>query len=374
MIEVVPVTTNKLRKTFLKFPWSIYQNDAHWVPPLLLERKQFLDPKKNPFFKTGKAELFVAFQNGHPVGRISAHTFPRHNEIHKDRVGFFGFFETINNPIVAQELVRTAEQWLAKEGCTHIRGPMSFTINDEIGTLIDGFDSRPYILMGHNPTYYPRLLESCGLGKIKDLYAWSYKPGAITPAAVELADATRATPGLEMRSLNMKKFEEEIRLLVKMFNEIWAQNWGFVPMTEEEVSHMAKELKPLIDPELTFFATVNGDPAALVLCLPDINELLATMNGSLFPLHWIKLLKKVVTRRWDGTRMAMLGVRKPYRGSAFGALSVLMNVEIHLRGLKRGLQKAELSWTLEDNERINRGIAFMGGKHYKTYRVYQKQI
>ena len=374
MLSVVSVSNARLKNRFIRFPWQIYKADPHWVPPLLLERKQFLNPKKNPFFKSGRAELFLAFRGGACVGRISAHVFSRHNEIHKDKTGFFGFFESVQETEVASVLIRAAENWLRTEGCDRMRGPMSFTINDEVGILIDGFETRPSILMAHNPRYYPALLESCGLEKAKDLYAWDYVAGGRLPPAVEPAEATRATPGLAIRSLNMKNFEADIHLLVKMFNEIWALNWGFVPMTEEEVNHMAKELKPIIDPELTFFATVNDDPAALVLCLPDVNELLSTMNGRLLPFHWMKLAKKIMTRRWGRARMAMLGVRKPYRGAALGALSVLMNVEMHQRGVKRGIQTAELSWTLEDNERVNRGIEFMGGRRYKTYRVYEKII
>jgi len=242
-----------------------------------------------------------------------------------------------------------------------------------MGTLIEGFDTPPSILMTHNPSYYPSLLEALGLKKIKDVYAWHYDLGALPEQALQLAEATRAHPGLVLRSINMKEFDKEIRLMMTIFNEAWAQNWGFIPLTEEEIGHMAKELKPVIDPEMVFFALVDGDPAAFSICLPNINEAIQDLKGKLFPFGWAKLLWRL-KRGLKSVRLCLMGVRKPYRGSAIGALSVLMNVEMHRRGALRGYKTAELSWTLEDNEKINRGIEFMGGKRYKTYRIYEKEL
>lgn len=375
MLEVKPVTSRRLKKHFIKFPWKIYKNDPQWVPPLLLERKQYLHPKKNPFFKEGDAEFFLAYHNGKPVGRISAHLFPRHNEVHQDQTGFFGFFESVHDPIVAKALVEAATNWLRSKGCDKMRGPMSFTINDEVGLLVDGFEKRPYLMMGHNPRYYSELLEYCGLQKIKDTFTWEYNVGEISPFAEQLAEATyQNNPDLNVRSINMKNFGEELQLVMSMFNEIWSQNWGFVPFSDELVAHLAKELKPILDPELVFIAFVKNDPAAFAMSVPNINEMIQQFNGRLFPFNWLRLTKQIIRPKWKTARMMALGVRKPYRGSQFGVLSVLMNIEMHRRGHKNGYQKAELGWTLEDNERVNQGIQLMGGKKYKTYRIYEKEI
>lgn len=318
--------------------------------------------------------MFLALREGKPAGRISAQIHHGHLQIHKDDSGFFGFFESIEDAAVARGLVGAAERWLKEKGLKKMRGPFHFTANDEVGILIDGFDSPPSILMNHNPPYYPGLLENAGLAKAKDLYAYHYEVGQIPEAALHLAEATRQYPGLTLRSINMKNYDEEIRLMIRIFNEAWEQNWGFLPMTEEEISHMAKQLKPVVDPAMAFFAYVGEEPAAMSITLPNVQEAIRDLRGRLFPLGWAKLLWRI-RRGLSSVRMCLMGIRKPYRGGKVGALSVLMNVEAHRRALERGCYKtAELSWTLEDNERINRGIEFMGGRRYKTYRVYEKGI
>lgn len=374
MLEVVPVHNRRLKNRFIQFPWKIYRDDPYWVPPLLLERKRFLDPRKNPFFRYGRAELFMAFQNGEPVGRISAHVIPRHNELYHDKTGFFGFFESIDDPDVAGALFRAAGDWLKGEGRDRILGPMSFTIKDEIGVLVDGFDSPPYILNGHSPRYYPALIESCGFKKVKDWFAWRYTVGDLSPGVIDIAEQTRRYPGLQIRSLDMKRFHEEVRLLVSLFNEIWADNWGFIPFSEEEGTHLAEDLRPIIDPEMIFFATVNGEPAGFGLTLPNVNELLRSLDGRLSLRNWPKLLRAIWRPKWRTARVFALGIRKPYRGTALGNLSVLLYVETHQRGVARGYQEGELSLTLEDNEKINNGITLMGGRRYKIYRLYEKAL
>lgn len=374
-VQIIAINNSKGLTAFIRLPYALYQNDPHWVPPLNMERKDFLNRKKNPFFRHGEAELFLAFRDGRPVGRISAQIHHGHLEKYNDACGFFGFFESVEDQEVATALIQTAGAWLKKKGMKKIRGPFNWTMYDnETGILIDGFNTPPVLMMGHNPPYYPRLLEQTGFQKIKDIYAWHYEIGGITEVTQQLADATREYPGLTLRTINMKKFKEEVRLLMQIYNEAWEQNWGFVPAGEDEILYIAKMLKPIVDPEMIFFAFVGNDPAGFSLCLPNINEAIRDLNGKLLPFGWAKLLWRLKHKGLKSLRLPLMGIRKPYRGSKLGALSVLMNVEMHRRGLSRGYKTGELSWTLEDNERINRGIEFMGGEKYKTYRVYEKEL
>lgn len=374
-IQIKRVENKKDLKTFIRFPHSIYRNDPNWVPPLEFERHQFFDRKKNPFFHHGEAQLFLALKNGEVVGRISAQLHQSHLERHKDESGFFGFFESINDKETAKALVNAAGEWLGARGLKKIRGPFNFTMYDnETGILIDGYESPPYIMMGHNPPYYVPLLESVGFKKATDTFAWNYKIGEIPEQAFQLAEATRQYPGLTFRSIDMKNFDQDLHTMITLFNEAWAHNWGFVPATEEDIRYIAKSMKPIVDPEMAFFAFVNDDPAAFSICLPNINEAIHDLRGKLFPFGWARLLWRLKKRGLKSIRLCLMGIRKPYRGSALGALSVLMNVEMHRRGILRGYKAAELGWTLEENERINMGIEFMGGKKYKTYRIYEKEI
>ena len=373
MTSIVPISNKNFLKAFIRFPNRLYQSDPNWVPPLESERRDFFNPKKNPFFKSGEAQLFLAMENEKCVGRISAHIHRRHLERHKDAAGFFGFFDSAPDKNAATALVEAAADWLRSKGMQKMRGPFNFTVNDEVGVLVDGFDTPPSVMMNHNFPYYGPLLETTGLKKIKDLFAWDYVVGEISEPAKELAEATRAYPGLSIRSFDKKHFDSEIRRMMEMFNEVWSQNWGFVPMTEEEIRHAAKQLKPIIDPHMAFFVFVDNDPAAFSVCIPNINEAIQDLNGKLLPFGFLKLLWRL-KRGLKSARLCLMGIRKPYRGGALGALSVLMNVEIHRRGVQRGYKHAELSWTLEDNERINKGIEFMGGRRYKTYRIYEMPL
>ncbi|MDO8493944.1 MAG: hypothetical protein Q7S68_01220 [Deltaproteobacteria bacterium] len=373
-LQVLPVNSRERLKQFLHLPHRIYRDDPHWVPPLTFERKEFLNPKKNPFFRHGEAQFFLAFKNEKPVGRISAQIHHGHLERFKDATGFFGFFEAMNDKEVAQSLFQTASSWLREKGIKKIRGPFNFTMYDnETGILIDGFDSPPQIMMGHNPPYYASLLEQCGFQKVKDVFAWHYDMAKLSEPAVQIADATRAYPGLTLRSINMKNFAEEVRLMMGIYNEAWGENWGFIPAAEAEIQYVAKQLKPIIDPNMAFFAFVNGDPAGFSVFIPNVNEAIRDLNGKLFPFGWAKLLWRL-KRGLKSGRLCLMGIRKPYRGSKLGSLSVLLNVEMHLRSRKGRYQYGELGWTDEANDRINQGISFMGGRKYKTYRIYEKEL
>ncbi len=375
MIAVRPVRSKKDLKKFVLFPWSIYRNDPAWVPPLIRERLDFLNKKKNPFFEHAEGEYFLAEREGQIVGRISAQIDRLHNERHQEKTGFFGLFESVDDPTVSGALLDEASRWLAARGMTRIRGPFNLSINEECGTLVEGFKHPPFVLTGHNPSYYPPLLEGWGLKKIKDLFCWHYdsqKP--IPEAPMALAEEIRKYPGLVIREVSRKNLERDIRIILDVFNSAWSKNWGYVPLTEAEIQKSVKDLKPILEPSMILIAEVDGKPAGICLCLPNINQSIRDLNGRLFPVGFLKLLFRIKFRPPEGFRLVLLGVKKEYRGSVLGGLSVLFYVEIHKRGKLLDLKDCELSWTLEDNQKINAGIEFMGGKHYKTYRIYEKAI
>lgn len=370
-----PVVSRRELLDFVKLPWRIYHEDPAWVPPLIQERLDFLNPKKNPFFEHAEVGLFLATRNGKPVGRISAQVDRLHNEIHQDQTGFFGLFESEQDPTTAKALLETAQEWLCKRGMQKIRGPFSFSINEECGLLVKGFEHPPYVLMGHNPAYYPELIEKSGYGKVKDLYCWHYDATRPIPEApMEIAEEVRKHPGLTIRELDPKNLERDVRILLDVFNAAWANNWGFVPLTEAEVKKAARDFKLILEPKLALIAEVDGKPAAISLALPNLHEAIRDLNGKLFPTGLFKLLYRIKRRKIHSARLMLLGVKQEYRGSVLGGLSVLLYVESHRRGQQIGCRGGELSWTLEDNEKINTGIQFMGGEHYKTYRIYEKVL
>jgi hypothetical protein len=375
MLTLRSVQSRRDLKKFILLPWKIYKEDPAWVPPLIQERLQFLDRKKNPFFEHAEAELLLAEREGEPVGRISAHIDSLHNEIHKEKTGFFGFFESINDPEISSQLLNRAAEWLKGRGMTAIRGPFSFSINEELGVVVKGQEYPPFILMAHTAPYYAELLERWGLKKLKDFYCWRYDSRKPVPEApLSVAEEVLKYPGLKIREINPKDLDRDVRIVIDVFNSAWSQNWGFVPLTEAEIKKTVKDLKPILEPSMILIAEVEGKPAGICLCLPNVNQLLGDLNGRLFPFGLFKLIYRLKFRRPEGFRLVLLGVKKEYRGSVLGGLSVLFYVKIHKRGKVLGLKECELSWTLEDNEKINAGIQFMGGEHYKTYRIYEKMI
>lgn len=371
-----PVETASDLKKFIRLPWKIYKDDPAWIPPLLMERKEFLDPKKNPFFEHADVALFLAEKNGEPVGRISAQIDHLHNETHKEQTGFFGLFECIDDQDIANCLLNNAAGWLKSRGMKSIRGPFSFSINEELGVVVKGQEHPPFILMAHSRSYYEKLLESWGLKKLKDFFCWRYVSGRPVPeAALQLAEEARKQPGLVIREVDPKNMERDVRILIDVFNSAWQKNWGFVPLTENEIKKAAKDFKLLLEPKLALIAEVNGVPAAISLALPNLNEAIKDLNGKLFPFGLFKLLYRIKRKKIRSARLILLGIKKEFRKDALGAgLSVLLYVEKHRRSQELKHWGGELSWTLEDNQKINFGIEMMGGEHYKTYRVYEKSL
>ncbi|MDO8518676.1 MAG: N-acetyltransferase [Deltaproteobacteria bacterium] len=374
-MNILPVTSKKLKKIFLDFPYGHYKNDPHWIPPLRMERSEMITPGKNPFFEYAEAELFVAFKEGKPVGRISAQVNSLHNKRYGEKTGHFGFFDSIDDPEVAGALLQAACGWLKGKGMDKAVGPLSFSVNEEAGLLVEGFDSSPFPFMAHNPAYYERLIAGEGFAPLKDMIAWSYDARRPVPEmALQIAEAVRAYPGLTIREIDKGKMDREIRIISDVFNSAWEKNWGFIPWTEAEIRKAAKDLKMILDPKLALIAEVNGVPAAISIAIPNYHEAIRDLNGRLFPFGLLKFLYRLKTGKIKSARLALLGIKKEFRGDVLGGLSVLLYTEMHRRSLELGHRGGELSWTLADNDKINNGIQLMGGVPYKKYRVYEKPL
>jgi len=373
-IDITQVASRGERDAFIKFPWRIYQDDPTWVPPLLLERKEFLDQKKHPFFDHGTAALFLARSGGKIVGRIMVSDDPNYNTFHQSNVGCFGLFDCVNDPAVAAALFEAATTWLRAKGRDEIMGPIDYSTNYVCGLLVEGFDFPPTLLTAHNPPYYAALIEGLGFKKVIDFYAWWFSEPVRAAARLRrLAASLRKRDSFTIRQGNLKNFSAEASRLREIYNDAWKENWGFVPFTEKEFEFMAKELKQLVVPEFTLIAEVGDEPVGFILCVPDINVAFRKINGRLtsygFPIGLAKLLYH--KSRIKTARLIALGVKPNYRRGGIAEMLVLRIIEDAM--IKRGFT-GELSMTLENNHLINRFLAAIGAKKYKTYRIYRKQI
>ena len=373
-IEISEVSSRQERNAFIEFPWRIYINDPAWVPPLIIERKAFLDRKRHPFYRHGDAALFLARKNREIVGRIMASDDPNYNALHQSNVGRFGLFECIDNRDVAAALFERAENWLRERGRTEIMGPIDYSTNYVCALLIDGFQFPPTILTAHNPPYYKDLIESCGFTKAKDWYAWWFSDPEKAAARLRpLGERFRKRLAVTIRAGNLKNIREESRRLRQIYNQAWKNNWGFVPFTEAEIEFMTQELSQLIIPEFTLIAEVGDEPAGFILCVPDINVALRHINGRLttfgFPIGLLKLL--YYKSRIRTARLIALGVIEKYRRAGIAEILVLRIVEDAM--IKHGFT-GELSLTLEDNFMINRFLEAIGARRYKTYRIFKRTL
>jgi GNAT superfamily N-acetyltransferase len=367
-ITIKSVQRKKDLITFIKVPWKIYQKDSAWVPPLIMDRKKLLNQKKNPFFQHAELELFVAFRGGEAVGRIAAITNENHNTFHEDNIGFFGFFESINDQAVASALLDHALNWIKDQGKDGVLGPMNPSTNDEIGLLIDGFDTPPMVMMCHNPPYYATLMENYGLKKAKDLYAWFYdaRVSPFPERINRIAKLTGERYGITIRHIKLKTIMNELQLIRDVYNDAWSKNWGFVPMTEDEITHIANDLKQIAFEDLLLLAEMDGRPVGFSVSLPDINQILKKIpNGRLLPTGIFKLLFGM--KKIDAIRVLILGIVKELQ---HGGLGSMLYLETFRRATARGIYKGEFSWILEDNNTMNGALETIGAKIYKTYRIY----
>jgi hypothetical protein len=373
-IELTEVNSAKERKAFLEFPFKLYQGDSNWVPPLMMEREQFLNPKKNPWFEFGSVQLYLARRNGELVGRIAAVEDPHYNEFHGTRMGWFGMFEAIDDVEVARALFDKASAWVKAKGQTQMLGPANFSSSYEIAALQEGFDSPPSVMMTYNPRYYLRLFEACGFSKAKDLWAYSFDCGKPMPEKiVKVSEMVRKRQGLVVRPVNLKDWDNELKKLKEIYDSAWEKNWGFYPMTPREFVHSCTEMKLILKPELILIAESHGEPAAFAMTLPNLNEAFQAANGHLFsyglPIGAVKFFSAL--RRIRTGRLFALGIKEKFRKRGIDAVlyhDTLTNAR------KLGYTGGEISWTLEDNDLINNAIQMMGGERSKTYRVWQRPV
>jgi GNAT superfamily N-acetyltransferase len=364
--DVVPIQDERGLRQFIELPYTLYRGDPYWVPPLRIAQKDLFNKRKHPFHAFAEVQCFLAQRNGSVIGRIAAIRDPNYNAFHEEQAGFFGFFESPEEPEVAAGLLNAARGWLKSRGAEVIRGPMNPSTNYECGLLVDGFDSPPQVMMTYNPPYYDALIQGAGLRRAKDLYAYYISTEAITPARTERVAAKAAADGIEIRPIRMKAFAEDVEQVWQVYNSAWRRNWGFVPMTREEFFFSAHDMKMILEPELVLLGEVNGQVVGFALALPDVNRALKHAGGRLLPLGILKILYH--KRSVDSIRIIALGVVEEYRtaGVAAGFYS-----ELFRRGTRLGYRSAELSWVLEDNTLMNRSIEALGGRRYKTYRIYE---
>lgn len=366
-------------EAFIAFPWQVYAGDPYWVPPLIGERKEFLDPDESPFFQHGSGRYFIARRGDMNVGTIAAFTNDRYNEFHDHNKGWFGFFEVLDDPHAAALLLDTAMDWAKDAGHKSIVGPAQFSTNDELGLLVDGFDDSPRILMTYNPPRYASYFASAGFDKAMDLWAYAVRVEGyldrIPAKLVRVTEKIRARRKWVVRRIDMHRFDEEVEFVKHIYNRSWERNWGFVPFTDAEIDVLAANLKQIIDPDLVVMVEKDGEPIGFGLSLPDLNEpLLKAYPRPGVPEAWtmLKLLWYwKVRRRVRWLRVFALGVLPEYRGRGVDAL---MYLETARKAVQKGYEWAEMSWILENNVMMNRSIEMLGGEVYKTYRMYEKSL
>lgn len=348
----------------------IYDGDPAWVPPLRVDMHTLLDPRKHPFHEHAAVGLFVAERDGEPVGRLAAHANHRHDARWNDGAGFFGFFECLEDRDAAAALFERAQEFLGKKGYRSIRGPFSWSPNEEVGLLVDGFDSPPVIMMPYNKPYYARLLENLGFSKQKDLLAYTIRNAADIPDRLARGvEIIKKRHDVTVRSIDMRRFDEEVELAKWVYNEAWEDNWGAVPMTDAEFNHLAKDLKRIVDPVLVLFAYVGDELAGFSLAVPDANRAIAKANGRLFPTGVVKMMREL--KRIQSVRVLALGVLEPYRNRG---IDIAMYYQTFKNGLEKGYHSGEFSWVLEDNYAMRNALEKFGAGHYKTYRIYERRI
>lgn len=369
---VIPVRDRAGRNRFIRFPWQIYANDEAWVPPLMSDVRKLMGAD-HPFQQHADTEFFLAVRDGEVVGRIAAAVNHRYNEFHQTRTGFIGLFESIDEQAVANLLLETASGWLSDREMTRAIGPFNLSTNDELsspGVLLDNYHAPPALLMGHNPPYYRDLFEGAGWEKSRDLLSYWLKSTAPPERLVKgVKRMTSRIDGLVVRQIEMKRLDEEVELVKEIYNSAWERNWGFAPLTDAEIQHLAEELKPIIDERFAFMAEVHGRPVGFALALPDYNQALKHVNGRLFPFGIFKLLW--YRRKIDRVRVFTLGLTPEYRRKGIDALFYLRMFE---NGMEVGIDGAEAGWILEDNWGMRRGMERMGAHVFKTYRVYGQEL
>ncbi|MCW5749953.1 MAG: dATP pyrophosphohydrolase [Alphaproteobacteria bacterium] len=375
-IEIVAVNTPRQLSRFIRLPIDLHRGRGKWVAPLVLERQDVLSRKKNPYFRHAEMELFLALRDGRPVGRISAQIDRNFLAKWGEGIGHFGFIDGIDDATVFAALLDAAEGWLRQRGMRHVYGPFSPTINDEPGILVEGFDTPPMMMMAHAEPYHATHLAAAGYGKARDLFAYSYDTRREPSETVRRLVAKAESPRIVIRPMGKASYAREVREVLEIFNEAWSDNWCSVALTEEEMEHLGKSMRPIVDRRLVWFAEVDGRVAGMVVVLPNVNEAIADLDGSLLPFGWAKLLWRLKVRGLKSARVPLMGIRREFaKMNVVGAALPFLLIDAMRRAaISAGYERAELSWILEDNLPVRRVIEAFGGVPYKTYRIFEKAI
>lgn len=374
LIVIKPVLSKSDLDLFIRLPGLLYRNDPHWIEPLHFERRQHLSPK-NPVFGHLKWQAWIAWAGDKPVGRITAQVDTLHRQLHGNDTGHFGMLEAIDDPAIFESLMSTAESWLRQEGAHRITGPFNLTINEESGLLVEGFDEPPCALMGHSKPYYGTRVEGLGYQPAVDLLAYWMRTDELNfpPPIRRMMDRVRDR--VTIRALNRKNFQAEVKILRDIFNDAWANNWGYIPFTEAEFEELGKNLKLLVPGDLLYIAEVDGEPSAFIVALPNINEAIAPLKGRLLPFGWLRLLWKMKVQGVSTARVPLMGVRQMHQHSRLGPTLALLLIEaLYTPFVKHGIQSLEMSWILESNTGMRNILEHIGAYIYKRYRVYEKRI
>lgn len=375
-IEVIRCETKKQFRDFLQVPFELHQQDPNWVPPLRMTTKQILN-KKNPFFRDAQMALWTAYHNKKLVGRIAGIKNALHNQYHQENIAFWGFFETVPDENVSKALFKEVELWAIQQGVTGLRGPMNPSVNYDCGLQISAFDTKPFIMMPQNPDYYPSFVENQGYTKIKDLEAWAWmmtiEELARNERKIRYISSLQEKHQVTLRKINLKKFDEEIKLFVDVYNDALNENWGYLPLSADEFSYLSRQFKALAVADLIYFAEIDNEVCAFMVGFPDFNQLFISIRqGKLWPHHLLKFLWQLkIKKAINQFRLPLLGVRKKYNHLPIAGM---FYAEYLQNALRLGMKQCELAWILEDNKATRSGLKFLGAKLYKTYRIYQKNF
>ena len=375
-IDVAPVAGRSDLAAFIQLPKRLYRGQKGYVAPLDMERGEALSPKTNPFFDHAEVQLFLARRGSKVVGRISAQIDKLHQEKYGDRAGHFGFLDAEDDPAIFSALIVAAENWLRDRGMHQAVGPLSFSTNEEIGALVEGFDSLPMLMMPFHLPYNAPQIEANGYRKVKDVLAYHLDMDEYKPlGSKRLLERAVSETGVVVRNIDMKRFQAEIETVIEIFNDAWSENWGMVPFTEKEMAAAAKGLKLLIDPKMVVIAELNGEAAGMMVCLPNLLEAARDLDGKLLPFGLPKLLYRLKMNTVRSGRIPLMGIRRKHHGTVLGAtLLPLMFAKLRPRLAERRLERLEMSWILEDNTAMRRVLEGLGGKVYKKHRVFEKAL
>lgn len=374
-LTIRPVASKADLARFIRVPMTLAAADPKWISPLISERAAALTPKTNPFFEHAEVQLWLAVRGGRDVGRISAQIDALAPVDPARPAGHFGMIAGEDDPEVFAALLATAEAWLKARGCAVALGPFNLSVNEEVGLLVDGFDTPPMVMMGHDPAYAGARIEAAGYAKAKDVYAYLCQMSDDIPPAILRRVRRGPAPGVTLRMLDMSRYDAEVVAMTEVLNDAWSGNWGFTPTTEAETAQLGKALRAVIDPRLIWFAEFDGEVAGFVVMLPNVNEAIADLGGRLAPFGWAKLLWRLKVARVKSIRIPLMGVKRKFANSHRGQLLPFQLMDASASQARAlGYQSYELSWILEDNAPMNRICQSLGGRIYKTYRIYEKAL